>query len=115
MAVISVLAWLIALEVVGLCALPLAVRVFRRLDDRGYGLTKPLGRLLVGYGCWLLASLGLLNSTQPTILVLVALLALGLWTWNGREAVAVLRGQRRLVLASEAVFLAVFGLAAAVR
>jgi YYY domain-containing protein len=115
MAVISILAWVIALEVVGLCALPLAVRVFRRLDDRGYGLTKPLGLMLVGYACWLLGSLGLLNATQPTVLVLVALLALGLWVWNGREAVAVLRGQRGLVLASEAVFLAVFGLAVVVR
>ncbi len=115
MAAISILIWLIALEVVGLCALPLAVRVFRRLDDRGYGLTKPLGLALVGYACWLLASLGLLNATQPTIFVLVVLLAVGLWAWNGREALAVLHGQRRLVLASEAVFLAVFGLAVAVR
>ena len=109
------LVWLIALELVGLCALPLAARVFRRLDDRGYGLTKPLGLALVTYACWLLASLGLLNATQPTIFVLVVLLAIGLWAWNGREALAVLRDQRGLVLASEAVFLAVFGLAAIVR
>src|SRR5437764_5926766 len=115
MAVLSVLACLVALEAEGLCALPLAVRVCRRLDDRGYGLTKPLGLALVGYACWLLASLGLLNSTQPTIVVLTALLAVGLWVWNGREALAVLRGQRALVLTSEAVFLAVFGLAVVVR
>ena len=56
MAVLSVLTWLVALELVGLCALPLAVRVFRRLDDFGYGLAKPLGLALVGYACWLLAS-----------------------------------------------------------
>jgi len=115
MGVLSVPVWLIALEAVGLCALPLAVRVFRRLDDRGYGLTKPLGLALVAYACWLLGSLGFLNVTQPTIIVLVALLAIGLWTWNGREALAVLRGQRGLVLTSEAVFLAMFGLAVVVR
>src|SRR3954468_7320261 len=115
MAALSILVWLIALEVVGLCALPLAVRVFRRLDDRGYGLTKPLGLALVAYACWLFASLGLLNATQPTILVLVVLPGIGLWAWNGREALALLRGQRGLVLASEAVFLAVFALAVGVR
>src|SRR5215218_4315782 len=110
MAALSILVWLIALEVVGLCALPLAVRVFRRLDDRGYGLTKPLGLALVGYACWLLASMGLLNFTQPTILVLTALAAIGLWAWNGREALAVLRSQRALIVTSELVFLAAFAL-----
>ena len=66
--------------------------MFRRLD-RGYGLTKPLGLALVAYACWLFASLGLLNATQPTILVLVVLLGIGLWAWNGREALGLLRGQ----------------------
>ncbi len=109
------LTWLLAIEGAGLCALPLAVRVFRRLDDRGYGLTKPLGLALVGYLCWALASLGLLDTVQPTVLFLTALVAGALWWWNGREALAVLRAQRRLVLVSEVVFLAGYVLAVVVR
>src|SRR3954451_2188410 len=107
--------WFVALELLGLLALPLAARIFRRLDDRGYGLAKPLGLLAVGYCCWLLAMLGLLNYTQPTVLVLAALIGLGLWVWNGREARELLRGQTRLVVLSEVVFLAAYVLAVWVR
>src|SRR5579884_1711341 len=107
--------WLIALEVAGLLALPLAVRVFRRLADRGYGLAKALGLVGLGYACWLLSMLGLLNATPPTVLVLAALLGGGLWLWNGRAAVGFLRTHRALVLLSEAVFIGAYLLAVVVR
>jgi YYY domain-containing protein len=107
--------WLIALEVAGLLALPLAVRVFRRLADRGYGLAKALGLMGLGYACWLLSMLGLLNATPPTVLVLAALLGGGLWLWNGRAAVGFLRAHRALVLLSEAVFIGAYLLAVVVR
>src|SRR2546423_13917649 len=90
---VTAIYWFIALELLGLLALPLAARIFRRFDDRGYGLAKPLGLLAVGYCCWLLAILGLLNYTQPTGLVLPALPGVVLWGWNGRAAREVLRGQ----------------------
>src|SRR5688572_4025935 len=115
MADLAILYWLIALQVAGLCALPLAVRVFRRLDDRGYGLAKPLGLALIGYLAWALGSLGMLNTTQPAVVLIALLVAAGLWLWNGREALAFLRAQRRLILVSEAVFLVGFFLAVAVR
>ncbi len=107
--------WLIAMEVAGLLALPLAVRVFRRLADRGYGLAKALGLVGLGYACWLLSMLGLLNATPPTVLVLAALLGGGLWLWNGRAAVGFLRTHRALVLLSEAVFIGAYLLAVVVR
>src|SRR5215207_4797934 len=111
----SILVWLVALELAGLCALPLAVRVFRRLDDRGYGLAKPLGLALIGYLAWALGSLGMLNTSQPAVVLIALLVAGGLWLWNGREALAFLQAQRRLVLVSEAVFLIGFFLAVVVR
>src|SRR5262249_19477009 len=114
-AVLSALVWLVALEVLGLCALPLAVRVFRRLDDRGYGLAKPLGLAVGGCRGSAPAMLGLLDYVQATVLVIAALVAAGLWVWNGRAAWAFLRGQARLVVVSELVFLAAFALAVAVR
>src|SRR5579885_2066781 len=113
--VVTALIWLVALEVLGVLALPLAVRVFRRLDDGGYGLVKPLGLLAVGYLCWLLGILGLLDYTQPTVLVVAALVGIGQWVWNGGEARAFLRGRARLVVLSEIVFLAAYVLAVWVR
>ena len=112
---LTALTWLVALELLGLLALPLAVRVFRRLDDGGYGLVKPLGLLVVGYACWLLAILGLLNYTQPTVLVVAVLVGIGLWVWNGAEAREFLRARARLVVLSEVVFVVAYVLAVWVR
>ena len=56
------LAWYVAVAVAGLAALPLAFRLFHRLPDRGYGLARLLGLLLIGYAFWFLGSLGFLRN-----------------------------------------------------
>ena len=43
----SVLIWWLLAELFGWLALPLAYRLFRRLPDRGYGISKALGLLSV--------------------------------------------------------------------
>ncbi|MBX5491256.1 MAG: hypothetical protein IRZ14_08855 [Chloroflexi bacterium] len=112
---LAALLWYLALAVCALLALPVALRLGRRLPDGGYALARPLGLLLVGYLTWLLGMLGILNSTAPTVVVLAALLAVGLWSGWGRDAAAFLRSRRALVLWTEAVFLAGFFLAALAR
>jgi YYY domain-containing protein len=47
-----VIAWTLAVELVGLASLPLAVTVFARLPDRGWALAKPLGLLILGWLVW---------------------------------------------------------------
>ena len=37
--------WYLAVQVFGLAGLPLGLRLFRHLPDRGYGLSKALGLL----------------------------------------------------------------------
>jgi hypothetical protein len=54
--------WWLAIQVIGLAALPLAWRLLRRLPGRGYAFAKPLGLLLVCYLLWLGASFRVLPN-----------------------------------------------------
>ncbi len=60
---------------------PLALVLFRRLPDRGYLLSKPLGLLLLAYPVWLVVSLKLValhagDDPRRWLLLLVASAAL---------------------------------------
>jgi len=68
--------WYFVVQVFGLASLPLCLRLFRHLPDRGYGLSKPLGLLLTGWVFWLLTTFGWLHNTAGGILFALALLAI---------------------------------------
>lgn len=105
--------WLLALELLGLLALPLSWRLFARFPDRGYGLAKVLGVLIVAYIAWLLPSLRLLPFGPPSILVGMAflgLVALLLLLAEGGRLWRFLWSHRGVVLAHELVFLGAFAL-----
>src|SRR5947208_1089128 len=68
----AVLRWYLVVQLLGLMILPLAARAFRRLPDRGYGFSKPLGILLVGVVLWVGNAYGLLrNDSGGAILAVV--------------------------------------------
>jgi YYY domain-containing protein len=94
---------------VGLVALPAAGFLFARLPGRGLALARPLGFLLLAYPIWLLASVDVLpyRGWSPYLgLVLLALLAAGIWIAAGRPLP---RGTTlRLWLAGETVFTVAF-------
>lgn len=46
------LGWWLAIEALGIVALPLAAAVFARLPDAGWTLSKPLGLLVMGWLVW---------------------------------------------------------------
>lgn len=105
------LAWWLTLQLIGLAALPLAFRLFRRLPDRGYAFARPLGLLLAGYLFWLGASLGLLRNTWGGVLLaLVAVaglswLAYHRWPGKGEARLLPWLGEhRRLVVVVELLF-----------
>jgi YYY domain-containing protein len=77
---IYVLFWWLIIEILGWAALPIAMRIFRWLPDRGYTLSKALGLLLASYILWLGASTGLLRNDLGGILFSVLLVA-GLSAW----------------------------------
>lgn len=107
----TVIVWWLWMEVIGLAALPLAYRFFRRLPDRGFAFARPLGLLLASYVLWLGGSLGLVRNSLGGALFSLAVVAgvslvyyrrgrgqgdPGLWAW--------LKAHGRLVLSVELVF-----------
>lgn len=111
----SVLLWLVALEALGLAALPLGQRLFSALPDRGFATSKMLGLLLVSYVAWVTGMLGLTAFTGPTMVVLTLLLAAAAWWRWGDGVRADWSRMRALVLGAELTFLVTFLLAVAVR
>jgi YYY domain-containing protein len=106
--------WWLIIQVLGLAAWLLLTRWLRWLPDRGYMLAKPIGLLLVAYGLWIMASIGLIkNTTGGILVVLIGVAALSIWAWRtaGDDRVE-LRGlwreHRALFIAYEIVFAVAF-------
>ncbi len=67
--------WWLAIEALGLAALPLAALLMRALPDRGYTASKPLGLLVVGWLAYTLSMLNLLPFGQALLIGCLLLLA----------------------------------------
>ena len=108
---LPVLAWLVVVEVIYLLTLPLAFFLFRPLPDRGIILARVLGLLAVCYVAWLLVSLGWVDFSRGAVYLGMGVVAVAsaaaLW-FSRREAWEFVRKRWRLILFSEALFLAAF-------
>ncbi|RME39044.1 MAG: hypothetical protein D6793_01750, partial [Thermoflexia bacterium] len=71
-----VLRWYLALQLVGLAALPLTLRLFRRMPGRGYAFARPLGLMVGGYLFWILSVFGWLPNTPGGVVAALLLLAI---------------------------------------
>jgi YYY domain-containing protein len=102
--------WLV-IQALGVLALPLSGLLLRALPDKGYAFSKSLGLLVVGYGAWLLAMLGLAPFNGPMLVIMALLMAgAGWWLWRGRGAGPILPQvlpSRMTILGYELLFLAV--------
>ena len=67
--------WLLAVELLGLVALPLTFLLFQRLPDRGFTLAKPLALVFFSYILWLLGLAHLVPNSRFTIIVILVLSA----------------------------------------
>jgi len=108
---LAAIAWWVVVTMLGWLAFPLLFTALPRLSDRGYGLARVLGLLLVAYLTWLVASLHLLPNTRGTILTMVLLLALagGGVGWRKRDELRrFLRRRWRLVLLTEGLFVLLY-------
>jgi YYY domain-containing protein len=105
--------WFVVIELLALSAVPILWRVLPFIADRGFGASKILGLAFVGYISWLVASLKLAPFERPLLLFAwLLLLALSLAAvWRCRDAfLAWLSRERRLILVTEAIFVAGFAL-----
>ncbi|MEK7806904.1 MAG: DUF2298 domain-containing protein, partial [Chloroflexota bacterium] len=108
---IDALGWLVAVEILGLLALPLSFLLFRRLPDRGFTLAKPLGLVLFSYVLWLAGLTHLVPNSRVTIALILAIGAAvaGLALRSAAPAFkSFLKDEWRTLLAAEAVFLLFF-------
>lgn len=113
-----VLSWWLALQLVGVAALPLTLRVFRNLPDAGWGFARPVGLLAAGFVFWEATTFGLLANTWSSIFGTLLVVAAMSWTLAWREVVglkAFVRRQRVQVISIEALFVAAFLLWVVVR
>ncbi len=112
------LGWWFSLEVVGFVAFPLTFLLFGGLRDRGYTLAKIVGLIFVGYVLWLGGLAGLLPFTRGSVILLLAVFAIGGLALVGRNRerfFTYLRERWRYVLLVEALFAASFFAAALLR
>ena len=102
------------LELLGLIAFPLTFVALRGLADRGYGVAKMLGMLLLAWLSWIGPSLKIVPYQRWWIVLCLGLLigvsaAVGMAA-AGRAACASSASARALLLTEEAIFLVLFGL-----
>ncbi len=103
--------WLLVIEIAAVAVTPISLVVFRRLPDRGYLLSKPLGLMLLAYPVWLIVSLKLVHFEQATVFWwLIILLGVGaaVAARFNDEILDSLRRNWRIILLGEALFLLAF-------
>jgi len=107
---LATLIWWFVVTYLGLMTLPLTFVLFNKLPDRGYGLGKSLGLLLVGYLIWISGTVNWfswLGNTLITALIAIVLLAnisLLLFMLHRSPLRQFWQERRGLILATEAIF-----------
>lgn len=115
---VPVVAWLIAIWLIGVLAFPFTFVAFRKFADRGYAFAKTIGVLAFAWLTWTLASYGALPFERTTMFLMLGTMLLGalfvIWR-KGLEMLAYLRAHWKLLVGIEIVYLAFFALDLAIR
>ena len=108
---VDLLIWLLAIELIGLAAFPIAFLLFRNLPDHGFSVVKPLVLVAGPYALWVLGITHLAPVSRPAIIVAFSFIAIGglcaAWTQRTRLA-EFLRREWPTLIAVECVFLVFF-------
>ncbi|MCB0166029.1 MAG: glycosyltransferase family 39 protein [Anaerolineae bacterium] len=108
--IVATLLWWLGVFIIGLAALPGSFLLFNHLPDRGYGLSKSIGLLLVSYFVWMSSSLvgtrWLGNTFSTAVIALLLLIASGVFLFikYRQPLLAFLWERRWLILVTEALF-----------
>lgn len=111
--VLAVLAWLGLLLLLGAVTFPITFVALRGLADRGFGVSKTLGVLVLAWLSWVGPSLKLVPYQRWWIMLCLGLLmgVSAVIGWRRRRAIAAfVRERRALLLTEETIFLILFGL-----
>ena len=108
--VIAVLVWYLFFSAIGVAFFPLTRLVFAGLRDKGFGISRLFGLLVIGVVVWLSVSLGV-PYTHQTILIVLAAAAffnLILFVKNKNDILKQLHDDWKLFLQAETLFLGLF-------
>lgn len=108
---VTMLVWWLMIMLFGLVTWPLLFLAFPALADRGYGFSKMVGMMLIGWGTWLLATLRVPVWSQLGIAggFLVLTGVSGYVAWRRRsELMLYFRTRWRLLVIMEAITLVLF-------
>jgi YYY domain-containing protein len=111
-ALIALIVWLAAVELIGLAVLPLAAGVLGRTPDRGMFSARLLGLILLGWVGWIAATLDFWQSRSLNITLALAAIAAacwGYWRWRDRRGTPIALPGKRAYLASLGAWLGLFG------
>ncbi|HEU5347439.1 MAG TPA: DUF2298 domain-containing protein [Ktedonobacterales bacterium] len=103
--------WLLIVELLGIVSFPLAFSAFPGLRDRGWGLSKLLGLLILSWAVWFPSSLHLLPFDRWVVVLMFGVLAAcgAVVAWLRRDSIwSFVRVRWRLLLVGEIFFLAAF-------
>lgn len=106
-AAIPVPFWVVALVGAGLIGFPYVWLATRSLPDRGYGLSRVVGLLLMTWVVWWISSLRALPFTRAAIAAAIVIVGTGsvaIAFAHREDLVAWVRARWRLVLVEESVF-----------
>ena len=108
---IDALTWLLAIELMGLLALPFCFVLFSRLPDRGITLAKPLALVLFSYLLWLTGLTHLAPNTRITVIVILLLGAVAgglVFRSMADRILTFIKEEWRTLVVAEVIFLAFF-------
>ena len=108
---LDALIWYIAVQVLGILALPAAFVLFRRLPDRGFTLAKPAAMVFFSYILWVLGLSHIAPNTQLTIILVLAVAAVPsvyLFRRNLSEIKVFARQNWPVLVAAEVLFIGFF-------
>lgn len=105
------LKWWVYLLIIGLIFLPLASRIFSKFFDKGYLFSKVLGLAISSFILWFLSSFRLVPFERVWIigLLLILLLAIFVFTKSQADFKQVLKGNWKVLIFEEIIFLICLG------
>ncbi len=118
---IDFLLWYIIITVIGWGAWPLLFHLLPGLPDRGYTVSRIAGLLLSGFAFWMLVTLGLMQNTAANAVmaigfaILIGVLSMRPSGGSIESMGRWIKMNRRLILATELLFLVAFAQWALIR
>lgn len=108
---VATLLWFGLVQLLSFAVAPTLLRHSGRAGGAVYGLSKPLGLVVLALPTWLLVSWGVVDMSRTLVWAMAALLVgVAAWRASGRrsELQALWNTHKRTILAAEAVFIGVF-------